>query len=278
MTEQFADANGIKICYSDHGDGFPIILIHGIGAKKETWIAQLKALSKKYRVIAIDVRGTGKSDRPNVLYTMEMLADDIKSLMDYLKIEKAHIVGRSMGGMIAQELVLKYPKLVEKLILITTSPGFPDEEGVEMMIKGRIEEIKDIRTNPEQSFWRKARMLFHQKFRKEMEANPKKKFYGIWSAEDLIKEDSIDPPTAQDLINQGHAIKKHNTSERLIEIKNDTLLLAASHDRLTSKSGMEEMSKKIPKSTLKVIDRAGHYNHLSNAPEFNQIILDFLES
>ncbi|MHA1466524.1 MAG: alpha/beta fold hydrolase [Promethearchaeota archaeon] len=278
MTEQFADANGIKICYSDHGDGFPIILIHGIGAKKETWIAQLKALSKKYRVIAIDVRGTGKSDRPNVLYTMEMLADDIKSLMDYLKIEKAHIVGRSMGGMIAQELVLKYPKLVEKLILITTSPGFPDEEGVEMMIKGRIEEIKDIRTNPEQSFWRKARMLFHQKFRKEMEANPKKKFYGIWSAEDLIKEDSIDPPTAQDLINQGHAIKKHNTSERLIEIKNDTLLLASSHDRLTSKSGMEEMSKKIPKSTLKVIDRAGHYNHLSNAPEFNQIILDFLES
>jgi len=278
MTEQFADANGIKICYSDHGDGFPIILIHGIGAKKETWIAQLKALSNKYKVIAIDVRGTGKSDRPNILYTMEMLADDIKSLMDYLKIEKAHIVGRSMGGMIAQELVLKYPKLVEKLILITTSPGFPDEEGVEMMIKGRIEEIKDIRTNPEQSFWRKARMLFHQKFRKEMEANPKKKFYGIWSAEDLIKEDSIDPPTAQDLINQGHAIKKHNTSERLIEIKNDTLLLASSHDRLTSKSGMEEMSKKIPKSTLKVIDRAGHYNHLSNAPEFNQIILDFLES
>ncbi len=278
MTEKFADTNGIKICYSDHGDGFPIILIHGIGAKKETWIAQLKALSNKYKVIAIDVRGTGKSDRPNILYTMEMLADDIKGLMDHLKIEKAHIAGRSMGGMIAQHFALKYSKQVEKLILITTSPGFPDEEGVEMMIKGRIEEIKDIRTNPEQSFWRKARMLFHQKFRKEMEANPKKKFFGIWSVDDLIKEDSIDPPTAQDLINQGHAIKKHNTSERLIEIKNNTLLLAASHDRLTSKSGMEEMSRKIPKSTLKVIDRAGHYNHLSNAPEFNQIILDFLES
>ena len=278
MTEKFADTNGIKICYSDHGDGFPIILIHGIGAKKETWIAQLKALSNKYKVIAIDVRGTGKSDRPNILYTMEILADDIKGLMDHLKIEKAHIAGRSMGGMIAQHFALKYSKQVEKLILITTSPGFPDEEGVEMMIKGRIEEIKDIRTNPEQSFWRKARMLFHQKFRKEMEANPKKKFFGIWSVDDLIKEDSIDPPTAQDLINQGHAIKKHNTSERLIEIKNNTLLLAASHDRLTSKSGMEDMSRKIPKSTLKVIDRAGHYNHLSNAPEFNQIILDFLES
>ena len=278
MTEKFADANGIKICYSDHGDGFPIILIHGIGAKKETWVAQLKALSKKFRVIAIDVRGTGKSGRPNVLYTMEMIADDIKGLMDHLKIEKAHIAGRSMGGMIAQNFALKYPKQVEKLILITTSSGFPDEEGVELLIKGRIEEIEELRTNPEQSFWRKSRLLFHQKFRREMEANPEKKFYGIWSAEDLIKEDSIDPPTPQDLINQGHAIKKHKTSERLNEIKNKTLLLAASHDRLTPKSGMEEMRKNIPNSTLKVIDKAGHYNHLSNAPEFNQIILDFLES
>jgi len=278
MTEQYADANGIKICYSDHGNGFPIILIHGFGGKKETWVAQLKALSKKYKVIALDVRGTGKSDRPNILYTMEMLADDIKGLMDHLEIEKAHIAGRSLGGMIAQTFALKYPKQVEKLILITTSPSFPDEEGVELMIKGRIEEIKEIRTNPEQSFWRKVRMIFHQKFRKELESNPAKKFYGIWSAEDLIKEDSIDPPTPQDLINLGHAMKKHNTFERLNEIKNETLLLAASHDRLQPKSRMEEMNKRIPNSTLKVIDKAGHYNHLSNAPEFNQIILDFLDN
>ncbi len=277
MTEQFADVNGIKICYYVQGDGFPIILIHGIGAKKETWIAQLEVLSKKYKVIAIDVRGTGKSDRPNVLYTMEMLADDIKGLMDYLKIKKAHIAGHSMGGMIAQHFALKYPNHVEKLILITTTPGFPDEEGVELMIKGRIEEIKKLNTNPEKSFWRKARLLFHQKFRKEMEVNPSKKFYGIWSVEDLIKEDTIDPPNPQDLINQGHAIKKHNVYERLSEIKNETLLLAASHDRLTSKTAMEEMNKQIPNSTLKVIEKAGHYSHLSNTPEFNHIILEFLE-
>ena len=278
MTEQFADANGIKLCYSDCGDGFPIILIHGIGAKKETWIAQIGDLSKRYRVIAVDVRGTGKSDRPNILYTMEMLADDIKGLMDHLKIEKAHIAGRSMGGMIALNFILKYPKQVEKLILITTSPRFLDEEMVDLVIKGRIEEIKELRTNPEQSFWRKARMLFHQKFRKEMEANPKKKFYEIWSMDDLVKEDTINPPTPQDLINQGHAIKKHNTMARLSEIKNETLLLASSHDRIISKSASEDMQKLMPNSTLKVIEKAGHYSHLSNAPEFNRIILDFLES
>ncbi len=277
MTERFADINGVKICYNIHGNGFPIILIHGIGAKKETWIAQIRALSEKYKVLPLDLRGTGKSDRPNIPYTMDIFADDIKGLTNSLNIEKVHIAGRSMGGMIAQHFALKYPELVDKLILITTTPGFPDEAGVELMLKGRINEIEQIDKDPVKSFWLKARMLFYQKFRKEMEANPKKKFYDIWSVDDLIKEDTINPPTPQDLINQGHAIKKHNTLERLSEIKHKTLLLASSHDRLTSKSSMEEMHNRIPNSTLKVIEKAGHFSHLSRTPEFNQIILEFLE-
>jgi len=277
MVEKFAETNGIKLCYEIQGEGFPIILLHGIGAKKETWIAQIPALTKKYKVIAVDLRGTGKSDRPNMPYTMEMFSDDIKGLMDYLNIKKAHIAGRSMGGMIAQHFALKYPNLIDKLILITTTPGFPNEEGVELMIQGRIREIMQIDKAPASRFWMKAPMLFYQKFRKEMEANPHKKFYGIWSVDDLIKEDAIDPPTPQDLINQGYAMKKHNTMERLTEIKNITLLIASSHDRLTPKSGMEEMNKRIPNSSLEVIEKAGHFSHLSNAPEFNQIILDFLE-
>ena len=112
MTEQYADVNGIKICYEIHGKGYPIIFIHGYGAKKETWIAQIGALSEKFKVIILDLRGTGKSDRPNMLYTMDLFVDDVKALMDFLNIKKAHMAGRSMGGMIAQHLVLKYPKSV----------------------------------------------------------------------------------------------------------------------------------------------------------------------
>ncbi len=278
MTEKFAVVNDIKICYEVHGEGFPIILIHGFGAKKETWIAQIGALSEKYKVISLDLRGTGKSERPNILYTMDLFADDIKGLLNFLGIEKAHIAGRSMGGMIAQHFVLKYPERVNKLILITTTAGFPDEQGVELVIKGRVDQIETFKKKPETSFWQLARIVFHPKFRQQMKVDPKKKFHDIWNVDDLIKESMKNPSNSQDIINQGHAIKKHNILDKLGEIKTKTLIIASSHDRLTSKSSMEEMHKRIPNSVLKIIQKAGHFSHLSRAPEFNKILLEFLEN
>ncbi|MBY8989986.1 MAG: alpha/beta hydrolase [Candidatus Lokiarchaeota archaeon] len=89
MTEAFADVNGIKICYSSQGEGFPTFLLHGFGSKKEGFMAQIPELSKYFRVISIDLRGSGKSSRPNYHYTMDMFVDDVKGLMDYLSIEKS---------------------------------------------------------------------------------------------------------------------------------------------------------------------------------------------
>ena len=175
MTELFTNVNGIKICYEINGDGYPLILIHGVGAKKETWIAQKEVLSKKFNLIALDLRGSGKSDRPDFPYTMEMFANDIKGLMDNLKIKKAHIAGRSMGGMIAQHFVLMYPQYVDKLILITTSPRFPDKEGIDLLIETNIQQLERSKLEPVKTYWERTRFLFHQKFRKEMEVNPDKK-------------------------------------------------------------------------------------------------------
>ena len=117
MTELFAELKGVKICYELKGKGYPVILVHGFGAKKEDWIAQFGPLSEKFKVIRFDNRGAGKSDRPKTPYTMEVFADDIKGLMDYLKIKKAHIIGWSLGGMIVQNFVLKYPNYVNKLTM-----------------------------------------------------------------------------------------------------------------------------------------------------------------
>ena len=107
-----AEVNGIKISYDIKGKGFPLILIHGFGSKKEIWKPQIIDFSKKYKTITFDLRGTGKTDRPNYPYTMEMFADDIKGLIDYLKFESVHLIGRSLGGMIAQNFVLKYPRSI----------------------------------------------------------------------------------------------------------------------------------------------------------------------
>ena len=137
----FAIINGVKLSYRVYGTGFPVILIHGYGAKKEIWNPQIVELRKKYKVITFDIRGTGESDRPNMHYTMKMLAEDVNGLTDSLQIEKAHIVGRSFGGMIAQNFTLLFPQKVEKLVLIATNYGRTDTEWVEIPKNGRLEEL-----------------------------------------------------------------------------------------------------------------------------------------
>ena len=273
-----AEANGIKISYDLKGKGFPLILIHGFGSKKEIWKPQIIDFSKKYKTITFDLRGTGKTDRPNYPYTMEMFADDIKGLIDYLKIESTHLIGRSLGGMIAQNFVLKYPQNVKKLVLIASNAIFDDESVVDLVINNRIKDIELLKKDPVKAFWNKSLFVYHQKFRRELKQNSKKKFYSAFSLEDLIEESTINPSRAQDIINQGNAMKGHNTLNRLSEIKNETLLLAASHDRLIPKSLMVEINKRIPNSILKIIDKAGHFMTVSRATEVNNIILDFLNS
>jgi len=122
MSEKFADVKGIKLCYKIFGKGEPVVFVHGFGADKDTWIAQIPEISKKYQVIVFDNRGAGKSERPKQNYTMETFADDIAGLLDYLKIDKAKaVIGWSLGGMIVQHFALKYPDRAEKIGLLFTN-------------------------------------------------------------------------------------------------------------------------------------------------------------
>ncbi|NVM45255.1 MAG: alpha/beta hydrolase [Candidatus Lokiarchaeota archaeon] len=274
----FANIHGIKISYRVYGNGFPVVLIHGYGAKKEIWKPQVAEISKKFKVVIFDLRGTGESDRPNIPYTMKMMAEDVNELIESLNIRKAHIIGRSFGGMIAQNFALLYPEKIDKLVLIATNYGRKDTEWVEIPKKGRLAEIKTLEHDPLKAFKQKSKWLFHIKFRREMEAHPAKRFYEVFSMEDLIRESTISPSRPQDIINQAEAMKTHYTFDKLGEIKQKTLLIAASHDRQTPVSVMIEMNNKIPNSKLKIINEAGHFMTLSRASEVNKMILDFLEN
>jgi pimeloyl-ACP methyl ester carboxylesterase len=278
MTEFFAKVNGIKLCYEVKGRGKPIFLVHGFGSKKESWMAQFDPLSEHFEVIRYDCRGSGKSERPNHPYTMDIFVEDLKGLMDLLKIKTAHFIGFSLGGTILQNFVLKYPDKVDKLILISSIAKVPESGGPEAYIKSRLEGLNLLKKDPEAAFWNSTILGFYYKFRKKMVDDPRRKFYGLWSAEDLKEYFTTDPPTPQDIQNLAHALKTQNTFDRLHEITHKTLILAASHDRLVPKSVMLEIHEKIPNSLFKVIDKAGHEYLKSKAPEVNQIILDFLRS
>jgi len=274
MTEVFAYINGINICYKKYGKGYPVILVSGFSGTKEGWIAQIGALSERFNVITFDNRSSGKSDHPDEPITMQMFANDLKGLMDFLQIDGAHLIGQSLGGMIIQQFTLNYPKYVNKLVLMNTT--YSAKWIHDILIKQTSENLNKSNGAPEEAFWELSKFLYHQKFRRQMKANPKKKFFNLFSAEDLIKIDNDKQVSAQDLINQAHSLLDFNSFSRLNKIKNPVLLIASSNDVLTPLSFMKEMNEVIPNSILKIIDKAGHMVNLSNAPEVNKTILKFL--
>ena len=113
----------INIYYEIHGEGEPLVLIMGYGGNSGQWFRQIPGLTKEYRVIVFDNRGTGRSDKPDISYTMETMAGDVAGLLDAIDIPAAHVYGVSMGGMIAQHVALNYPEKVKGLVLGCTTCG-----------------------------------------------------------------------------------------------------------------------------------------------------------
>ncbi len=107
--------------YEIHGDGEPLVLIVGLGTDISEWEGIIHWLAQKYKVLAFDNRGAGRTDKPDTQYSIEMMANDTVGLMQTLGIEQAHILGISMGGRIALAMALQYPKSVKKLVLVSTS-------------------------------------------------------------------------------------------------------------------------------------------------------------
>ena len=113
--------NDIQIYYEVHGEGFPLVMIYGSTGSLDGWDPRLvEGLSKHFKLVLFDNRGAGRTETSNREYTVRLFADDTAGLMDALGISKAHILGISMGGAIAQELVLNYPEKVSKLVLCST--------------------------------------------------------------------------------------------------------------------------------------------------------------
>ena len=271
----FAEVNGIKLHYDVQGDGYPLFLLHGYGATSDIWIGQVKPLSKHFKVITYDCRGSGKSEHPKDSFTLSDLVEDFKGLMDFLKIEKTNIIGQSMGGWITQNFVLKYPNRVNKIVLLGTNHK---GDGIDIFKNTLLDLYELSKTDKKQAYWKYAKLVHHRKFIKEMQADPKKKFYDLWSAEDLMREFSENLLTPMDYEHLSTAVSAHNVLDRLPEIKNPVLLICASNDKLSPKLVMDEMNDKLPNSKLELINDTAHHVFLEEALKVNELIIDFLKN
>src|SRR5512139_3505397 len=123
LAMPWTEAPGFRMYYEEHGAGFPLLLINGLGSDHLEWVHQIPVFSKSFRVVVFDNRGTGRSGVPPGPYTTAQMADDVAASLRFLGIGRAHVLGVSLGGMIAQEVALRHRDRVDRLVLGCTGPG-----------------------------------------------------------------------------------------------------------------------------------------------------------
>ena len=254
----------VNIYYEVHGDGEPLLLIMGLGSDMTSWIFQIPEFSKKYRVIAFDNRGVGRSDAPDVPYSTATMADDTAGLLDALGVDRAHIMGLSMGGMIAQELALRYPKRVKSLVLAATAaiPYSWSTHVLGLRIRLAQEGVKQETLIALRLSW-----LFTDKFFDNPEI--------VRTVTDIMLSNPY-PQPEQGYARQFAACTEHDTRERIGKITAPTLVLVGKEDMLLPVKMSEELAAGIPNAELVVLEGGGHGFLIEITNKFNLAVLDFL--
>jgi len=255
----------IAFYYETCGEGYPLVLIRGLGSNADHWYPQIPAFASSFRVVSYDNRGIGRSDKPDEPFTISMMAEDTVGIMDALGIEKAHIMGLSMGGMVAQEVALQFPHRVRGLVLACTHCGGQKA----MPASGEIQALfaEFIATASPEAARKAGKCLFAE--------------LTLSRSPEIVREyqaiSARFPPEARVLMQQFEAVKGHDTWSRLQEIQAPTLVITGAEDLLIVPENSSILAENIPDARLCIIPGGGHQFLVERAQSANEAILAFLE-
>ena len=260
--------DGRRLAYEEVSPPSPkgtIILLVGLGAKRQGYYKQLPEFGRYYRTIALDYRDVGDSDEAKEPYTIKDLAEDTVAVMKALDIRQAHIVGISMGGFIALELALNYPKMVEKLVLVVTSAGGPGHVSPSHDIMAVMMPVPGVEIG--------------EAARKVCAAVSAPSFAQSHPQEfDIFAEIARYRPMSEAAyFRQLAACRGHDVSQILYQIKAPTLVIHGDVDPLVPLKNGWHLAEAIPGATLIVYPNTGHIPEVERVEEFNRDILTFLE-
>ena len=243
---QVARAGDYEIRYVDEGEGFPILLIHGLAGDHTAWMPQIEAWRGRHRVIATDTRGAGRSTQIDEPVTIRELASDFGAVLDHAGVEKCHVVGRSMGGFLAQHLAFDAPERVHSLVMLASAAKV-DPLGARLL------------TNMRQALewtgsWsaHAAHSVPNFVSQRYFIDNPDR----IQAIETLIGgEQRLQACYVQ----QNHACLAHDTLDRLHEIACPVLLMAGGHDRLCGSNALRAMAERLPDCDTEIFEDSSHF-------------------
>lgn len=254
----------ISMYYVEAGAGEPLVLVMGLGADHLAWGFQFPVFAERYRVIAFDNRGAGQTGAPDHAYTTRMMAGDTVGLMDELGIERAHVLGVSMGGMIAQEIALNHPERVRSLQLHCTL-GRPDAYLHAQLSVGRIER----RTLTHEEAMRAGYLWLFA----PATYNERPEFV------EMVLQSALANPYPMSLTGferQCDAVQTHDALDRVAAIRCPTLISVADQDILVPPRFSRALADRIPAAELRLIEGAAHGYFWERPDLFNAMCLNFL--
>ena len=249
-----------SIDYDVHGEGPAVVLIGGLGFGRWGWFRQVPALSRHFRVVTFDVRG-----ERGLRNGVEDLASDVVDLIDHLKIKKAHVVGTSLGGFVAQELALRRPDLVDRLVLICTSYGGRGPEAMSPLALADMVGWGSF--SPEGALRRGLETATSDAYRAE-HAN---------EFEKIIHWRSADAPSFATYFGEARAGASFDLSRDVEHITSPTLVIHGAGDRYVPPLNAQALADAIPDSRLRILDNAGHLVFIERFAEVNREIVTFLK-
>jgi 3-oxoadipate enol-lactonase len=262
-------ANGIKLYYETHGEGQPLVLISGLGYTLWQWHCMVPLLADHFQVITFDNRGVGQSDKPVGPYSAQLLAADTAGLLDALGIEKAIVMGHSMGGFIAQAMALVFSHKVEKLILSSTNFGGPRHvpatpEAMKILTDVSVDALTRFKNGLSVSTapgWTEKHPEMVEEWTKWRIANP------------------IDPAAYQAQLAVGLSLYPEAAAfeDRLSNVKVPTLILAGGYDQVVPPENASLLAKKIPDSKVVMLPEAGHFFPIETPEAASQAVIHFIK-
>ncbi|MBF0239129.1 MAG: alpha/beta hydrolase [SAR324 cluster bacterium] len=257
------NVNNIEMYYETHGTGFPLIMLMGWTGNIDQWPPELiESLEKHFQVIMVDNRGAGRSTSTDEPFTVEMFADDTQAFMNALGIEQAHILGISLGGMIAQEMALRYPDKVRGLVLGCTFCGprrgkFFSPYAIEWVLKFLVTPKMTVNET-----------LLYMNFSRDTRDS---------AVRYSIKAGFKAPITTQNQKKQFMALIRYNSWERLPQIKKPTLVMTGTKDAIVSAENSKILADRIPGATLIRYKKMSHDFYADAPDKVSHDIIEFLE-
>ncbi len=254
-----------SLYYEMIGQGHPLVMIRGVGSNVDHWYEQVPALSKKFQLLVFDNRGIARSSDPGGPFSIGDMAADTIALMDAVGFSKAHVLGYSMGGMIAQEMALNHPQKVMGLILVATDCG------ISLRIKAQPEATKlfseMIRLGTNEAKIAAAHCLFAKQ---TFEKNPQ-------VIQRYAEVSQRFPASQKMLAKQWAAVTQHDACERLPHISSPTLTITGVEDVLIPPQNAAVLAERIPEAQMISIDGGGHLLLIEQPRQFNTAVINFLE-